>query len=615
MKAVRSLTVLTAVALLLMSAWVGWRLAAPDDLAEARTSATITISQPDGVDDVVGEGDDFATTVLGDPWDMSQPTDILPITDLPGVAVSGGVLSYKAPTSLFGGIPLLLAAGSEIDAGKIGVRFPIDAGRYRWLSFRMRQPSGTGIRINWEKDRTYTPDGYTLDISVTSSNWQTYVIDLGTYPKGSGSWTGSIVGLYLQSIAAPGTQISIDWVRLTVTHPASNSLRVAWSGLSPARSNVDFYVDSDATGCDGALIHTESSANVSGSFDWGNSAGDKAQPSHVAPGSYYVCALVGGTFTGRSLGRLMINQAPIVRITQPGFTSGDDYATDAGNAWDMSDAPDFPYVLNGTGSLEGGVAVITAPPQQGTSDDIQVYLNMPNWAAIDTSRYYYLTYRMKVDYPYLYYTDQGQFSRVFWGRDPFTEAQSKLIYVFPDWQTYTVDLRSIALSFGPSWTATNWNLLRIDPIANDSTGQNVTIHLDDVKLTGDERADFYADIQWQLTDSDTSATTMELYYDADRSGFNGTPITTRSLANGQPSDAMPLPQSGSRASPNSVDALAPRAFLPMVARNWHPPCTGACYTWYTGDIAAGTYYLYACVDDSYNRACRYSDTPLIVSHP
>ena len=54
----------------------------------AEPQATITITQPDGVDDVVGNGDDFATTVLGDPWDMSEYTDIPALHGVPGGTIT-----------------------------------------------------------------------------------------------------------------------------------------------------------------------------------------------------------------------------------------------------------------------------------------------------------------------------------------------------------------------------------------------------------------------------------------------------------------------------------------------------------------------------------------------
>ncbi|HLF27029.1 MAG TPA: hypothetical protein VJG32_11885 [Anaerolineae bacterium] len=611
MKAAVVIRTLIAIILVGASSWVSWQLT-PDRFVQADTQATITIEQPDGVNDMVGEGDDFATTVLGDPWDMSQSTDVIPVNDYPNASFSGGVFSYNLPTSMFGGVPLLLPAGSQVDAGKIGIKYPIAASRYRWLSLRMKQPAGTTFQVNWEFDRVYNPDGRTQRITAPTSGWQTYVIDLATYPKGAGNWTGNVVGLYLESFASSGNQISIDWARLTATNPAGNKLQIAWSGLSAPSSTVDFYLDSDTSGCDGTLIYTKTNASASGSFDWVSAGTHQAAPANVAPGAYYVCAKVGGSPAGYSSGRLRVNQAPIVQITQPSFTSGADYATDAGNAWDMNDAADLRAIVNGVASVQGGTLAATAYTTNG--GDVQVYLQTPGGAPIDVSRYYYLTYRLKVDYPYLFYVDKGQFTRIFWGRNPTTETQSQLVYAFPGWQTYTVDLRTLGISNGgPAWAAANWTLFRFDPIAN-ATGQNATFYMDDIRLTGDERADGYADIQWQLTDPDTTATTMQLYYDTNRSGFNGTLITTLSLTNGQHAIAASAPASAGSGAPNTATALTPRIYLPLVARNDHPACTGACYTWYTSSVPAGSYYLYTCVDDGDNQVCRYSDTPLIVSH-
>jgi len=65
----------------------------------------------------------------------------------------------------------------------------------------------------------------------------------------------------------------------------------------------------------------------------------------------------------------------------------------------------------------------------------------------------------------------------------------------------------------------------------------------------------------------------------------------------------------------AADDLTYTNSLPFVASNYHPPCAGACYSWKTSALPAGTYYLYACLDDGDNhRVCRYSDTPLVVSH-
>ena len=422
-----------------------------------------------------------------------------------------------------------------------------------------------------------------------------------------GAWQGQIMGLFVMTSGSVGATGSIDWARLTAANPAGNGLNLSWSGLSPTGGTVEFYLDSDNTSYDGTLIHTELNAQENGSFTWQQAGSGIASPANVAPGDYYVCAKVDGSEAGYSSGQLTVNHAPIIHFTQPSFTSGEDYATDAGNPWDMNDLADVDHVVNGSYAINSGTLAVTVP---ASKSDVQVHLNVP--AAIDRNRYYYLTYKLKFDYPYTW-EDVGQGSRIFWGRAPQTEVQSGWIYDYPGWQTYKMDLRSLPLDFGPTWDTADWTIFRIDPIANN-TGQQVTVYLDDITLTGDEKANAFADIEWQLNDPDTLVTTMTLYYDNDQSGLNGTQIAMLTLTDGERTGMMVSATAG--APPlGATNELTETIYLPLVVRNYVVPCTGACYTWYTGNVSAGAYYLYACMDDGYNELCRYSETPLQISHP
>jgi hypothetical protein len=602
MKTTRTVRILTLIALIIGICGAGWH-PDQDESVLAELQATLTITQPDGVDDVVGEGDDFATTVFGDPWDMSQATDVLALHYLSGATFSSGVLSYNVQSSpsdrvgfLFPGMP------GAMNVGKIGVNYPIDTNLYRWISFRMMQPAGH-VLVAWYYNQELS-QGATTGFMPVTPGWHTYVVDLGS----NADWKGQVLGLYLVSNALAGTQVMIDWVRLTADNPTGNSLDIAWSGLSPIGGTVDFYLDSDDTGCNGPLIHTESNAQASGSFTWQQPANGVASPANVASGDYYVCAMESGSFAGRSAGQLTVNQSPIVHFTQPSFTGGDDYATDAGNPWDISDAGDIASVVNGTPNVSGGILAVTVP---GSASDVQVYLNVPT--AIDSDRYHYLTYRLWFDYDYTW-IDVGQGSRIFWGREPLIETQSGWIYDYPGWQTYSLDLRSLDLSFGPGWSTADWTKFRLDPIAN-GTGETVTFYIDDVKLTGDEQADQFADIRWQVTDPDTSVTSMDIYYDEDESGLDGTLIASLTLMDGQRSAITMVSTVAADPSLGVTDALTPTIFLPLVVHNWGPACTGACYTWDTSTVAPGVYYLYACLNDGYNEVCRYSERPLHISHP
>jgi len=58
--------------------------------------SSLTLQAPDAV---LGNGDDFATTVLGDPWDMSQRRDIGWEENFASITAAGGVWSARQSVS------------------------------------------------------------------------------------------------------------------------------------------------------------------------------------------------------------------------------------------------------------------------------------------------------------------------------------------------------------------------------------------------------------------------------------------------------------------------------------------------------------------------------------
>ena len=228
MKMIFVVRVLMLVTLVAVMGRPDWR-ADPGDIAQAQSNAPAFAINASGI---VGEGDDFATTVLNDAWDMNEISDAMPWYDLTNVSVSGGVLSYNLPPQ-WPGIPLL-APGTQVGAGKSGGAFPINADYYHWLSFRIMQPAGSFVRVRWHTaiGWQWEPYASTNNISVATSDWQTYVIDLKTYPTiaGTATWTGQIFGLYLDSYppygSPDGSQVSLDWARLTADNPSTNNLMI-----------------------------------------------------------------------------------------------------------------------------------------------------------------------------------------------------------------------------------------------------------------------------------------------------------------------------------------------------------------------------------------------------
>src|SRR5689334_14099007 len=109
-------------------------------------------------------GVDFATSVLGDPWDFDQRTDWVSMysaneagastfagTPTQNGGVLSGVSSGSSPTVqlLYQGID-----GALNGVGKSGFTTPIDASRFKRLSFRVRRSVGIPdnldrVAANW----------------------------------------------------------------------------------------------------------------------------------------------------------------------------------------------------------------------------------------------------------------------------------------------------------------------------------------------------------------------------------------------------------------------------------------------------------------------------------
>ena len=125
----------------------------------------------------VRAGHDFASDVIGDPWDFEQASDWDQMYSLDaldpfksawasvpqsigGVFTGTSQSAYPSINLQFEGI-----AGGFNMAGRNGVRYPIDAGKYRRLSFRVRRsvaPANTGSDLMvamWFKHNTRASGG------------------------------------------------------------------------------------------------------------------------------------------------------------------------------------------------------------------------------------------------------------------------------------------------------------------------------------------------------------------------------------------------------------------------------------------------------------------------
>lgn len=568
----------------------------PDIVSQARPLAAGSLSQPDGTGDIVAEGDDFASTVLRDAWDMNEESDISLYGDITNVNFSGGVFSFTAGAdpSLF----LLHHGYGVVQVGKTGEVYPINTSKYSLLSFRMNSDQTGKALIYWFYDHSYTNFAWSSFIDI-QTGWHTYTINLnqvalGGTVGGATGWNGQVTGLRLDPVnSSPNANIQLDWVRLTAPD-TSYTLPISWNGVSG--STLNFYLDDDTSGCDGPQIAAIASPATSDSFTWGNALQPSASagqpyplPVTMAPGDYYVCGKVDGGDTFYSSGPLSIDSAPILHITHPSYLTGPDYASNAGIPWDMNSATAFSAISNFSSYSfsEGQFHAIN------TNGDPALTFNTPT--PIDTSKYKYFSYRMYLE------GDQdifgGWVSRIFWYDFISQFNVTKDIIIYPGWNTYTLDLRQALVEPGSqTWAAEDsWQTFRFDPNEN-IYGIPWTTHFDWFLLTGDPegRVASLVSIWYDLAEP---GATVTLYYDSDQDPDNG---KTLLIEGSEPPHAEPT-------GPYYV-------YLPLIVKSPSTAVTpsGTKVLWDTTGVTPGTYYIMAEVTDGYNTKQWYSDVPYIL---
>ena len=193
----------------------------PTQARPIQSPNALAVTAP-GVDGVVlPEIDEYATKVLGDPWDMNQPSDLWYYRNdslLVNSQFNNGIYSAQMTAGLGGERIMLMAAGSPnhtaMRIGKIGYNYPIDADHYRWLTFRMYSSNtecNSGM-VQWYSEDTYTNDVMGVSNSYLvpplpcigqQAGWYLYTLDLKTLglQQGQKNWSGLIRELFLHPFA------------------------------------------------------------------------------------------------------------------------------------------------------------------------------------------------------------------------------------------------------------------------------------------------------------------------------------------------------------------------------------------------------------------------------
>ena len=627
------------IAIGLSSVWLGGR--ALTAIAEPDANPTVTVLTPSGAaSDMIGEGDDYFTQLLHEPRTMDRHTDLIwQSFGINNITLSNGIWSGMTSNTPAGNwseiYPLYpgfsIGVNTVAEIGKTGWNYPVQAEKYKQLSFRLKAPAAASngwwhavySNISFTVEAAHYEGKYAAD----AGNWQVYT---ATMP-----WHSPIYGLGFRFGVATGIY-QFDWMRLTdlttsPVYPIKFSVGNTQAGdvvdlecYTTSQISTDSFCGSIKTG-----IPVNAPGNYQ--FDW--------RTAYLPPGNYYVHAVVrrgATTASNVSSGPLTISPAAVVDFTAPSMTSGPDYATvELGAPWNMSDsnsiftssdlyrfphdfAPPCPCFANG--ELYGTVGRYDNLDSPEFGDPF-VYLRVNRNKPIDASKYKYLTYRYKVDRSPWWANSGDRLSLdttrqvypagwvvrgIFFNTWPLDVAQSSNtlndLIVFDDWNTYQMDLsQGVARGYWEKeapqsssfWTGLKYAfrfdfLEGVDPWA---------IHLDDVKLTGDDTANGSYVVRWSQA---TGSTPQFIDFYA-----NSNPATCLSsgklIYQWRPGKSDNVPPAGSN-----------KIYLPIVMGG--TSSTPDSFVWNTSSVAAGTYYVCGRINDGHNISTMLSEAAVIISH-
>jgi len=559
---------------------------------------------------IIGEGDDFATRVIGLLWDMSAgpypdfPT-VFDNVDRASFLAAGGLWSFTTTNN----DPNVWLLWPNIENTqhvlRMGDRFPIDAAKYKLLSFRLCSNLSDSLNVYWyNAPLAYPPNlsGVSHYIPM-SPGCKVYAVDLtqiGTFPP-SLSWSGSLAGLRLDSGATNSSlSLQLDWARLT-TVDTSNVVPINWSSVTSG-STLYFYLNSTCSAAGATLVGTTArNGNSSGTFHWGSvlqpnptAATPLPIPESFQPGPYTVFLLVDNVGDPICAGAsLQVHKAPVLSFQRPSFFSGPDYATEViGDPWGMSNSQD---IGTASGIASSNFTDGTYNATTDASGDPQLYLNFAS--PIDTSKYKYVTFRWYMEG--LQDIGLGWVHRIFWwyagpGIDSVTTED---MVIYEGWHTYSLDLSQALID--PSTPSGSWTgqprVFRMDP---HEMPLAASFHVDFVTLTGDERVTAGTPFRVIYQTTPAAGVNVTLYYDSDTNPANGRTLMV------QYNPPAPAP---------SLHSL----FLPLGMRSFNAEInllTGTGWAWDTIGVPAGTYYVLADVNDGVMTTTWYSETPVIVGN-
>ena len=562
--------------------------------------AAINVTSP-SANEVIQSADDFASREFQDPMDMNEQTDlgwfIYDVlsgskSNLGSVTFSNGI--FSAPSTLNEPYIQILETGvtGTCFLGKIGRNFKINADKYTVLAYRMYLSKSHDGLLFWSKNTIYNDHTRTNPFPM-KSGWRIgflVIPELGSASAKPGApaypWAGNIDSFRIDPVPV-AVNVKVDWFRI-VQNSSGLYRTVRWTGST---ANVDIYLDTDKNEGNGTLGKV--AANVSGTSY-------KLYVGGLEPGIYYVGVkhTSGGALKYGS-GYYRVNDIPTLKFINPSEEGGNDFATvELGNAWDMNAASDLDGYANLTGAPAittisaidrqgdslGNIRVLKGTSKSGNADPILYLLWFDGGRGattkINSDKYRILV--LKMGLPGNWDLVGGSVARIYWhvqgefngnvekmnqSADVIVRHKSGTITI----DTIIADMKNLTLENSQSYTGWNGNIdgFRVDP---HEFATNKSFYIKEVKLAAFERANDSYTFKWNYTDEYSTSASLNLYYDTNNSGFDGTLIKY------------------------GIDP------------------TDEQYTWNTSKMANGTYYIYAKFTDGLNNNRTYGRWPIVIDH-